>query len=153
VETIESLMKAFWQDKARGLLLGQACADAIGVPFLGRVVVSNEQFTAHSDGPDTWSFGTGMLRYSAGTALTMAVAGHVATLGSDLKIDVHTLATSQGLLSEQGPVAAQSIDPARPWIGVSGAVPAYRASGSSGSKAATSCVSAPNAWRTRSSSS
>lgn len=145
MKTIESLMKAFWQDKARGLLLGQACADAIGVPFLGRVVVSNEQFAAHSDGPDTRSFGSGMLWYSAGTALTVALAEHVVTLGPDLKIDVDALATSmahmwwvtrdrvgygiddqrqfQGLLRDQEPVAARSSDVPRLRRGVSGAVP------------------------------
>jgi poly(ADP-ribose) glycohydrolase ARH3 len=139
VETIESLVRAFWQDKARGLLLGQACAEAIAAPFIGRVTVSNQEFAARSDGRD-------ILRYGAGTALTLAVAGHAATLGPELEIDGDTLATSlahmwwtsqdrtgygiddqrqfQALLSGQEPVVASSSDVPRPRMGVTAAVPA-----------------------------
>jgi hypothetical protein len=146
VETIESLVRESWRDKARGLLLGQACAEAIAAPFLNRVTVSNQQFAAQSDGSGTPYGGTGLLRYSAATALTMAVAGHAPLLGPDLEIDGGALATSmahmwwtsqdrvgygmddhrqfQALLSDQEPVRVPRPDLPRPRIGVSAAVPA-----------------------------
>lgn len=88
METVESSVREFWQDKARGLVLGQACADAIAVPFLGRVAVSTEQFAAQRRGPDN------LLRYGAATALTTAVAERAAALGPDLEIGADALATS-----------------------------------------------------------
>jgi ADP-ribosylglycohydrolase len=145
VETIESLVKAFWQDKARGLLVGQACAEALAAPFLGRITVSNQEFAARSDEATSGGSGADAFRYGAGTALTLALAEHAATLGPDLGVDADILATSlahmwwtsqdrvgygiddqrqfQAHLSGQEAATAPTDDQSRPRIGVSAAVP------------------------------
>lgn len=57
-------------DRVRGLLLGAACAEALGAPFTGACGVPR----AHRD---QWCTSSQPLRYTAGTASTLALADHL----------------------------------------------------------------------------
>lgn len=85
--SIESLVESFWRDKARGLLLGQACADALASPHRGAVVVSEARFREDAAAATP-------LRHTAATALSVAVAEYVGVHGAIDDIDRDSLETS-----------------------------------------------------------
>lgn len=69
--SVQEAVQAFWVDKARGLLLGQAAADAVA-----------------SGGGST------VMRYSASTALALVVGEYVGLHGTVDADDIHPLATA-----------------------------------------------------------
>lgn len=59
-------------DRVRGLLLGAACAEALGAPFTGARWVPRAQ-------RDDWCTSPQPLRYTAGTASMLALADHLSS--------------------------------------------------------------------------
>jgi hypothetical protein len=68
--SVQEAVQAFWMDKARGLLLGQAAADAVA------------------------SGGGEVMRYGASTTLALAVGEYVGLHGTIDADDIHPLATA-----------------------------------------------------------
>ena len=66
-DEFQARVERFWQDKARGLLLGQACADGLAVSFGRAVARAPVNFDDHIAGDQP-------LRHTAATELALGVA-------------------------------------------------------------------------------
>lgn len=85
-DALQNLLERFWQDKARGLLLGQACADGLATLFDGRGALAPAEFDDHAAGERPF-------RHTAPTELALGIAEYLANLGTIRYIDAWVLRT------------------------------------------------------------
>lgn len=74
-DDVQNLVERFWQGKARGLLLGQACADGLGTSFDGRAALAPAEFD------DLSAAGERPFRHTAPTELALGIAEYLANHG------------------------------------------------------------------------
>lgn len=85
-DELQNLVERFWQGKARGLLLGQACADGLATAFDGRAALAPAEFDDHAAGERPF-------RHTAPTELTLGIAEYLANHGVVRHTDAWVLQT------------------------------------------------------------